>query len=401
MVPAVGIAQEASTFATERLPFVGVATAPEWFANPWGFGITGASLATRSKTGNPAWGVQLRALLGGAKGTKVAIVTDADPLGAIRAAETTAALRKVGFEVAAPLTLPAPPIDAATIARSLVAGVVPPPPAILLLTSGADALAIAQQLATLGYTGTVGVGESLYAPSTPAIGAGLTALVPIAPIEADTPALRRMTADVRAVDSAAVITPAVAEGYFAADLFLDALAARRPEAHREALRRGGERWWLLLRGARHGRPFHVAGDAHTRHPVRCPRAGRRHALLRGRAVPVRPADPDQGALETAEGAEGHSPSSRRNPTFIVTWYHPTSPPSPIAPRMSVTSNQSRLRRVFAGAPDAVPDRVVDARRRRSDDLRDLVGVLHDGAPFLGGRRDRRIRRTDTPARWSG
>jgi branched-chain amino acid transport system substrate-binding protein len=223
VVPAVGIAQEASTFATERLPFVGVATAPEWFANPWGFGITGASLAPRSKTGNPAWGVQLRALLGGAKGTKVAIVVDSDPLGPIRAAETTAALRKVGFEVAAPLTLPAPPIDAAVTARSLVAGVVPPPPAILLLTSATDALAVAQQLAALGYTGTVGVGEGLYAPSTPAIGAGLTALVPIAPIEADTPALRRMTADVRAIDAAAVITPAVAEGYFAADLFLDAL----------------------------------------------------------------------------------------------------------------------------------------------------------------------------------
>jgi len=223
VVPAVGIATEAATFATERLPFVGVASAPEWFANPWGFGITGASLAPRSKTGNPAWGVQLRALLGGAKGTKVGIVVDSDPLAAIRVAETTAALRKVGFEVAAPLTLPAPPIDAGATARALVAGIVAPPPVILLLTSGADALAIAQQLAALGYTGTVGVGDSLYAPSAPAIGAGVTALVPVAPIEADTPALRRMTADVRAIDATAVITPAVAEGYFAADLFVDLL----------------------------------------------------------------------------------------------------------------------------------------------------------------------------------
>ena len=57
----------------------------------------------------------------------------------------------------------------------------------------------------------------------PAFGAGLTALVPIAPIEADTPAIRRMIADVRAVDTAAVITPGVAEGYFAADFFLDVL----------------------------------------------------------------------------------------------------------------------------------------------------------------------------------
>jgi hypothetical protein len=223
VVPAIGITQEAATFATERLPFVGVATSPEWFANPWGFGITGASLAARSKTGNPAWGVQLRALLGGSKGKKVGIVTDSDPLGAIRAAETASALRQAGFQVGPPVTLPATPIDAAVTARSLVAGIVAPPPVILLLTTGANALAIAQQLAALGYTGTVGVGDSLYTPAAPAVGAGITVLTSIAPIEADTAALRRMTADVRAVDAAAAITPAVADGYFAADFFLDVL----------------------------------------------------------------------------------------------------------------------------------------------------------------------------------
>ncbi len=94
---------------------------------------------------------------------------------------------------------------------------------MLLVTTGATALAIAQQLAALSYTGTIGVDNSLYTPSVPAFGAGLTALVPIAPIEANTPALRRMIADVRSVDAAAVITPAVAEGYFAADFFLDVL----------------------------------------------------------------------------------------------------------------------------------------------------------------------------------
>ncbi len=223
VVPAVGVAQDATTFSTERLPFVGVATSPEWFGNPWGFGITGATLSTRSKTGNPVWGLQLRALLGGSKGKVVVVVTDTDPLGAIRAAETSTALRKAGFRVAAPVTLPVPPIDAAATARSLVVGIAPPPAAVLLLTTSATAFAIAQQLAALGYTGTVGAGDSLYAPSAPAFGAGLTALVPLAPIEADTPAIRRMIADVRSVDSAAVITPAVAEGYFAADFFLDVL----------------------------------------------------------------------------------------------------------------------------------------------------------------------------------
>ncbi len=106
--------------------------------------------------------------------------------------------------------------------RALVAGV-PPPAAVILLATDATSLGIAQQLAVLGYTGTVGVGDDFYSPNAPALGAGLTVLVPIAPVEADTSATRRMVADVHAVDSTAVITPAVAQGYFSADFFLDVL----------------------------------------------------------------------------------------------------------------------------------------------------------------------------------
>lgn len=222
VVPAIGIAQEATTLSRERLPFVGVAGSREWFGNRWGFGITGAGLSEQSTSGSPAWGRQLRALLGGARRKSVVVVTDADALGAIRAAEANASLRKAGFQVPPTITLPASPVDTAAIARSLVIPV-PPPAAVLLLPTGLDSLGIAQQLAALGYTGTVGVGDAFYAPGAPAIGAGLTVLVPIAPVEADTSAIRRMIADVRAVDAAAVITPAVTEGYFSADFFLDVL----------------------------------------------------------------------------------------------------------------------------------------------------------------------------------
>ena len=350
-----------------------------------------ASLSAKSKTGNPAWGVQLRALLGGSKGKKVGIVTDSDPLAAVRAAETSSALRKAGFQVGAPLMLPATPLDAATTARSLVAGVVAPPPVILLLTTGANALALAQQLAALGYTGTVGVGDSLYTPAAPAVGAGITVLTPVAPIEAATAAIRRMTADVRAVDATAAITPAVAEGYFAADFFLAVL-------RRVGRTLTAKRFAAAVNGG--GFAYQVAGTVgRSTWPAMHTQALPCGALVQGDGTQYFVAEPYRCDPPIRISPLSQSPSSRRNPTFIVTWYHPTSPPSPMAPRMSVTSNQSRLRSVFAAPPDAVSDRVVDARRGRSDDLRDLVGVLHDGAPFSDAtERDRRIRRTGAATR---
>lgn len=218
VVPAIGISREATTLSGDGVPFVGVPGSPEWFGNRRGFGIVGSPLAAGSTTANPAWGVQLRALLGGSRRKSVVVVTDGDALGAVRAAATNAALRKAGFRIApaVPLT---PPVDAAATARALVA-LVPLPAAVILVASDAISLGIAQQLATLGYTGTVGVGDAFYNPAAPALGAGLTVLVPIAPVEAASPAIRRMIADVRAVDPAAVITPSVVEGYFSADFFL-------------------------------------------------------------------------------------------------------------------------------------------------------------------------------------
>jgi hypothetical protein len=222
VVPALGISQDATALAREAVPFVGVAGSPEWFGNRWGFGITGAALSSASTTASPAWGVQLRALLGGSRAKTVVVVSDGDALGAVRAAATNAALRDAGFRVLPTVTLSAPPVDAAAVARALVAPV-PPPTAVVLVATDPVSLGVAQQLAALGYTGTVGVGDAFYAPAAPAIAAGLTVLVPIAPLEADTPALRRMVADVRAVDPAAVISPTVVEAYYSADFFLEVL----------------------------------------------------------------------------------------------------------------------------------------------------------------------------------
>jgi hypothetical protein len=240
VVPAVGVTTGAEALAAARLPFVGVAS-PEWVDNRWGYGIAGAPPSARASTVSPAWGVQLRALLGGSRGKAVAVVTSDDDASVARGADARVSLRAAGFHVSAPLVFP-PPVDAASVARQLTAGIAPPPVAVLLLADPATSRSIAQQLAALAYTGTVGVGEELSTPTTPAAGAGLTVLTTIAPLEADTAAIRRMVDDVHTVDPAAVITPSVAHGYFAADFFVAVLrrVGRRLDPSRfQAVANGG------------------------------------------------------------------------------------------------------------------------------------------------------------------
>jgi len=131
-------------------------------------------------------------------------------------------LQDLGFSVSAPVVVPEPasPTDVTNAANSLVAQ---NPAVVLVLASAPTVLSLAQQLASHGFTGTVATEDVLYLPSAPGLAAGITVLVTVAPLEADTAALRRMTEDVRAADSTATLTPAVEYGYFAADFFLRAL----------------------------------------------------------------------------------------------------------------------------------------------------------------------------------
>ena len=149
-------------------------------------------------------------------------MVDNDAASAARGRDASASVRAAGFRVGTPVVLAAP-LDPAAVAHQLTAGVVPPPAAVLLLAANASSFGIAQQLAATGYTGTVGVGDELYTPSAPAFGTGLTALTTVAPVESSTAALHTLVADVHAVDAAAPVTPAVVQGYFAADFFLAVL----------------------------------------------------------------------------------------------------------------------------------------------------------------------------------
>jgi len=230
----VGSGDSPTVLARAGVPFVGIAGEPDWRGNRLGFGITGSGVGARGTEVNPAWGAQLRLLLGGARGKTIAIVTDSTAFVA------PAALG--GFTVAPPLVVPNP-ISAADATNTATTLTTQNPAVVLILAVPATVSALAQELAARGYTGTVGAQDALYLPQTPAAGSGLTILTTIAPLEADTAALRRMTADVHAVDADATVTPAVARGYFAADFFVRVMTrvGRRLSTERflEAANRSG------------------------------------------------------------------------------------------------------------------------------------------------------------------
>ncbi len=225
VVPAVSAVLDTTALAHARLPFFGAAATTGWDANRYGFGFVGAQAVLQTRVTSPAWGVQLRSLLGTAQGSGVSIAVDDDDLGAARAEQARLSLRAARFVVAPPVRTPAPPApppDLAPVATALLADA---PAAVVLLTSPGTTGALARELAARGYTGTVAVADPLYQPTVPAVADGLTVLVPYAPFEQSTAANRRLAADVEKFAPGTELTPGVAVGYWSADVFLAALAA--------------------------------------------------------------------------------------------------------------------------------------------------------------------------------
>ncbi len=225
VVPAAVDALDTGALAQVGMPFFGAATSIGWDGNRFGFGFVGAQAVLQTRVVSPAWGAQLRSLLGTAQGSQVKLVVDADELGAARAEQARRSLRAAGFRVAAPVALPpppAPPPDLAALATTLTTG---SPAAVLLLASPATTAALARQLTLLGFTGTVATSDAFYQPTAPATANGLTVLVPYAPFEQSTAANRRLTADVESFAAGTKLTPGIAAGYWSADAFLRVLAS--------------------------------------------------------------------------------------------------------------------------------------------------------------------------------
>jgi hypothetical protein len=233
VVPAVSDTLDPSALVQGAAPFVGSAASPAWDGNRYGFGFVGAQAALQTKVVSPAWGAQLRSLLGTAQGSQVTIAVDDSELGAAREAQARASLRAAGFRVATSVTVPEPPApvpDLTPIAGTLATG---SPAVVLLLTSTAVTTGIAQLLAQVGFTGTVAADASMYQPMTPGVASGLTVLVPYAPVEQSTAANRRLAADVEAFAPGTQLTPGVVAGYWSADLFLQMLAKTGKRLTRE------------------------------------------------------------------------------------------------------------------------------------------------------------------------
>jgi hypothetical protein len=233
VVPAVSDTLDTDALVQSGAPFVGSAASPAWNGNRYGFGFVGAQAALQTKVVSPAWGAQLRSLLGTAQGSQVTIAVDDSELGAAREAQARASLRAAGFRVATSVTVPAPPApvpDLTPIAGTLATG---SPAVVLLLTSTVATTGIARLLAQVGFTGTVAADASMYQPTTPAVASGLTVLVPYAPVEQSTAANRRLAADVEAFAPGTQLTPGIVAGYWSADLFLQMLGKTGKRLTRE------------------------------------------------------------------------------------------------------------------------------------------------------------------------
>ncbi len=135
VVPAVSGVLDTTALAQARLPFFGAATTSGWGANRFGFGFVGAQAALQTRVASPAWGTQLRVLLGTAQGSDVSVVVDDDDAGTARAQQARLSLRAAHFVVAPPVSLPAPPAPLADLAPVATAFTADAPAAVLLLTS--------------------------------------------------------------------------------------------------------------------------------------------------------------------------------------------------------------------------------------------------------------------------
>jgi ABC-type branched-subunit amino acid transport system substrate-binding protein len=217
VVPAASPTLDTVALAAAKVPFFGPADTAVWTGNASGFGFAGAQVPGLSRTASPAWGMTLKALLGGAKGKTIAV--GAGPDHAAEGEQARASLRAAGFTVPAVITV-SPSPELSTIAPALTrAG----PDGVVLLTDAATAGVLASTLAAQSYTGTVATTQDFYRPEIPAVASGLTVLLPYAPPEQVTAANKALLADVERFAPGTKVTAGVIKGYWAADAFVAAL----------------------------------------------------------------------------------------------------------------------------------------------------------------------------------
>ncbi len=287
VVPAVSSVLDTGELARARVPFFGAASTTGWEANRFGFGFVGAQAVLQTRVVSPAWGVQLRSLLGTAQGSQVTLAVDDDAHGC--------GARRPGASVAARGGVPhVDPGHAARAAcRPARSGAGGEHPDDRRTRGGAPADVAGHRppdwrgnSPLLGFTGTVATDDDAYQPTAPGLADGLTVLVPYAPFEQPTPANRRLAADVESFAPGTALTPGVAAGYWSADAFLAVLAKVGKHLTRDRLLAVANDDFSYAVPGTVGRstwpPMHSQSV-----PVRRTRAERRFALPRRRALPLR------------------------------------------------------------------------------------------------------------------
>jgi branched-chain amino acid transport system substrate-binding protein len=236
IVPVVTPAFESNRFFDRRqVPVVGWGIAPGFCGNDYAFGFSGCLVPPADAASN-VWGLLIERYLeepsstapltsGGSERTKrAAVVADDDSAGRNNERVVTAAAEDAGLDVVyAEHAVPAAGApDYTPVATEILAAADGQPPDVVFLTGAfSNVIGISGKLRELGYQGVL-TNALGYDPRLASVQDGVTALVGFEPFESAStnPTMQRLIDDVRAVQADAALTPQLAAGYFAADLFV-------------------------------------------------------------------------------------------------------------------------------------------------------------------------------------
>jgi len=223
MTPFLGAAD---FFAEEKVPFFGWGIAAGFCENPYGFGWSGCLTPPEPEITSNFWGKAMAEYLGGAEGKTAAVIAEDNDSGSAGVDVISAAAEDAGFEVVyAENPVPPEPAEVGDYTPFANAILDEEPDVVFLVTSFSRVTELSNKLLELGYEGelTNAVG---YDPRLVAQFTGSTVFIQFSPYESaedGNEVMAQLIEDVEAIDPEVQLTQPVATGYFAADMFIEAL----------------------------------------------------------------------------------------------------------------------------------------------------------------------------------
>jgi hypothetical protein len=218
----------ASTFVDQKVPYFGWAVSSNFCGNPYGFGIAGCLFPPGRRVTSNAWGTLVKTALGAQVASPTAVVlTENTPTGQNELPSLTSNVSSAGIDVVlAQSSLPVPPADNydALGATILAANAGKAPDAVFVVASYSTVVLLQRTLRLAGFGG-IFTDTNEYDPDLVSAATGTSVVLQTAPVEAASTnaAMQQLVTDVRAVDPAVPIDQSVVAGYFAADMFVEAV----------------------------------------------------------------------------------------------------------------------------------------------------------------------------------